>query len=562
MKWPPNYTLVMKASAERLNKLRQNPALFQAAKEYYRLNPGNFIPDWCVTYDPRNAGTDLPVLMPFVLFPRQKELVEFIHACVTGAADGIIEKSRDMGATWISCAYAVSIWLFWPGAAVGFGSRKQELVDRIGDPGSIFEKLRIIIRNLPREFLPVGFDEASHMSQMRILNPENGASITGDIGDNIGRGGRNLVYFVDEAAHLAHPELTEAALSGNARVRIDISSINPFGSGALFDRKIDAGVLWQPGSEIVKDRKNIFVFDWSDHPLKTQEWFDRGESQAKAEGLLHIWAQEVSRDRSALIDGVVIPAQFVRAAIDAHKVLHFEDDGMWGAGLDVADSGGDRNALAIRKGPILKSCEEWGERDTGVTARRAINALRHIGDCALQYDCVGVGAGVKAETNRLIDEGLMPRNITLVPWNGGAEVLRPEQRIIPGDPNSPKNRDFYGNLKAQAWMELRRRFERTYRAVNEPDFTWRPEDLISLSSELPQLQKIIKELSQPTMSQGARMKMIVDKKPDDAKSPNMADAIVMAFWPVRGGQTVEFSHALREWASSGSESGSYWSAGW
>jgi phage terminase large subunit len=113
----------------------------------------------------------------------------------------------------------------------------------------------------------------------------------------------------------------------------------------------------------------------------------------------------------------------------------------------------------------------WGERDTGLTARRAIDALRCIGDCALQYDCVGVGAGVKAETNRLIDEGLMPDNITLVPWNAGAEVLRPDHRIIPGDSNSPKNKDVYANLKAQAWWELRRRFERTYRAINDPEFT-------------------------------------------------------------------------------------------
>jgi len=101
-----------------------------------------------------------------------------------------------------------------------------------------------------------------------------------------------------------------------------------------------------------------------------------------------------------------------------------------------------------------------------------LTQLRHIGTCALQYDCVGVGSGIKAETNRLIDEGLMPDNITLVPWNAGAEVLKPDHRIIPGDSNSPKNKDFYANLKAQGWWELRRRFERTYRAVNDPEFTF------------------------------------------------------------------------------------------
>jgi phage terminase large subunit len=232
----------------------------------------------------------------------------------------------------------------------------------------------------------------------------------------------------------------------------------------------------------------------------------------------HIFAQEVERNRSASVEGTIIPGEWVRAAIDAHERLHFEDDGLWGAGLDVADGGGDLNALAVRKGPILKVCREWGERDTGLTARRAIDALRCIGDCALQYDCVGVGAGVKAETNRLIDEGLMPNNITLVPWNAGAEVLKPDQRVIPGDTNSPKNKDFYSNLKAQAWWELRRRFERTYRAINDPEFTWDPDELISIPSSLPLLRKIEKELSQPTASQGARLKMVVDKNAMPART--------------------------------------------
>jgi phage terminase large subunit len=264
----------------------------------------------------------------------------------------------------------------------------------------------------------------------------------------------------------------------------------------------------------------------------------------------HIFAQEVERNRSASVEGTIIPGEWVHAAIDAHKRLHFEDDGLWGAGLDVADSGGDLNALAVRKGPILKTCDEWGERDTGLTARRAVNALRHIGTCALQYDCVGVGAGIKAETNRLIDEGLMPDNITLVPWNAGAEVLKPDQRVIPGDTNSPKNRDFYANLKAQAWWELRRRFERTYRAINDPEFTYEVDELISIPSSLPLLRKIEKELSQPTASQGARLKMLIDKKPDGARSPNLADAIVMAFCPA-GHPPFEIPDAVMEWASFG-----------
>ena len=61
----------------------------------------------------------------------------------------------------------------------------------------------------------------------------------------------------------------------------------------------------------------------------------------------------------------------------------------------------------------------------------------------------------------------MPKGVEFVSWNAGAGVLDPERRVIDGDSESPLNKDFYTNLKAQAWWELRRRFERTHRAVTD-----------------------------------------------------------------------------------------------
>ena len=52
---------------------------------------------------------------------------------------------------------------------------------------------------------------------MRIVNPQTGASITGESGDNIGRGGRKLCYFKDESAWYERPEKIEAALADNTR---------------------------------------------------------------------------------------------------------------------------------------------------------------------------------------------------------------------------------------------------------------------------------------------------------------------------------------------------------
>jgi phage terminase large subunit len=421
---------------------------------------------------------------------------------------------------------------FWPGAAVGWGSRKEQLVDKIGDPDSIFEKMRIIVRHLPRFMLPTGFNEGDHMPFMKIVNPETGATITGEAGDNIGRGGRKLIYFKDESAHYERPEKIEAALADNTNCQIDISSVN--GLGNVFHRRREAGQEWRPGADLVRNRVNVFVMDWRDHPAKDQAWYDERRAKAEADGLLHVFAQEVDRDYSASVEGVIIPAAWVTSAIDAHVKLGFDDSGGWGGALDVADEGGDLHARASRKGPVLKAVEDWGEGDVGKATRLSIERFeedRHGQEMDVQYDSVGVGAGVKSEANRLAEEGDMPKGLAFVAWCAGAAPLDPDERVIPGDVNSPLNKDFYKNLKAQGWWELRRRFERTHKAVTEGE-RYDPATLISLPSELPNLQKLRKELSQATRGRTASLKMIVNKTPEGTRSPNMADAVVMVFWPL------------------------------
>lgn len=499
--------------------------------EFYREHPVEFINHWLDTYDPRNAGRKTPAKMPFVMFERQAELVEFILACLHGEENGLMEKARDMGATWVCCAVSVWLWRFYPGAAVGWGSRKEQLVDKIGDPDSIFEKIRMLIRAMPREFWPSGFNQDDHMTYMRIVNPENGATITGEAGDNIGRGGRKLIYFKDESAHYERPEKIEAALADNTRVQMDISSVN--GLGNVFHRRREGGKEWH-GGPARKGVTNVFVMDWRDHPAKTDEWYLERKKKAEADGLLHVFAQEVDRNYSASVDGVIIPADWIIAAIDAHVKLGFEATGAQIAALDVADEGGDKNALALRKGAVLQSVDDWAEGDTGDTTRRAVTACRGIGPVEMQYDSVGVGAGVKAEANRLTATGEMPAGISLVPWSAGAGVQDPDGHIEPRDKQTPINKDFYANLKAQGWWQLRRRFEKTWRAVTQ-GVAYPHEELISLPSDLPKLRQLQKELGQATASRTAgSLKLVVDKSPPGTRSPNIADAVVMAFWPIKG----------------------------
>lgn len=532
--WPGNYVHVWAWRSQTLLRLRADPVQLLGALEYYRTRPVEFILHWCDTYDPRNAGRGKPAYMPFILFERQAEFIGFLRACMDAEENGLVEKARDMGATWVCAAFSVWLWRFYPGAAVGWGSRKEQLVDKLGDPDSIFEKMRILIRRLPRDFWPRGFNEKDHMAYMRIVNPETGSTITGEAGDNIGRGGRKLIYFKDESAHYERPEKIEAALADNTRVQIDISSVN--GLGNVFHRRREAGREWTGGAAH-KGVTNIFVMDWRDHPLKDDAWYLARKRKAEADGLTHVFAQEVDRNYSAAVDGVIIPAEWIVSAIDAHVTLGFQPEGQVVAGLDVADEGGDRNALGVRKGAVLLAVDDWPQGDTGETTRRAVTILQGRGPVSVQYDSVGVGAGVKSEANRLASVGEMPKGLTFVPWSAGAGVQRPDEHIDPKDRDTPLNQDFYSNLKAQAWWELRRRFERTHRAVTE-GVRYSPDDLISLPGTLPKLRQLQKELGQATASRSTgALKLVVDKSPPGTRSPNLADAVVMAYYPIQPAAT-------------------------
>jgi hypothetical protein len=402
------------------------------------------------------------------------------------------------------------------------------LVDRLGDPDSIFEKIRQIIRHLPKFLLPEGFDSKSDMPALKIINRKEGAIIKGEAGDNIGRGGRSLVYIKDESAHYERPELIEAALGDNTDVQMDVSSVN--GSANIFYRRRQSGEIWEAGKIMSKGKVRVFIFDWRDHPGKTLEWYERRRQKAIDDGLTHIFAQEVDRDYSGSIEGVIIPQKWVNAAIDSHIKLGFEVSGMKISGLDVADEGGDKNAYAMRHGVVLEYADHWGEGDPGETTEKAVRLCQELGVFEMQYDSVGVGASVKSDTNRSKREGTLPKNLKIIPWSAGSSPLKLEGRLIPGDKESPLIGDFFLNLKTQGWWELRARFRKTYEAVVQNKI-YPFDELISISSKLEKLHEVKAELSQAVFTKNSAGKTLVDKKPDGARSPNLADAIVMCYHP-------------------------------
>lgn len=540
--WPPNYTPEYSRRVEMINKMRRDPEFLNALRVYYRENPVDFILDWMTTYDPRNDGRTVPKTTPFMLFPRQVEIIAMFHECHIEKESALVEKCRDAGITMCACAYSVWAWCFIPEITIAFGSRKAEYVDKLGDNKTIFEKIRQMIEGLPAEFLPKGFDRKSSFMLNRILNRETGAQITGEGGDSIGRGGRSTLYWVDEAAHLERPELVEAALGDNTDVRIDISSVN--GTGNVFYRRRKAGVEWKPGLEIPKGKTRVFIFDWRDHPGKDQEWYDRRRQKAEDEGLLHVFAQEVDRDYASAVQGVLIPPKWVKACIDIHKALGWDEPtGSRIASMDVADGGNDRNSMTVKRGYLVEaSMCDGGEADT--VARQYYAMADMIGADQWRYEINGVGAGARAAAtmyeSNAVESGRKPATLpAIIGWSPSHAIVNPAcdvntgEMVEPGDKESIRNKDFFTNLRAQAAWKLRQLCHNSYK-VRYEGADIHSDDCLALSSDMEGLEELVTEMSQPTyVTNPNTNKIVINKTPDGTQSPNRFDSLVINVSPLR-----------------------------
>jgi len=516
----PDYAAEFVQRLERLRRMRADPSMVPVLKAYYAQHPAQFIHDWGVTYDPRNLERKLPALVPFLLFPRQREWVDWVVNMWQTSEVGLTEKSRDMGVSWLAVSLSCTLCLFNPGMAIGFGSRKEEYVDKLDSPKSLFYKARVFMKFLPPE-LRGGWLLDRHAPYMRLTFPEAGSVITGEAGDNIGRGDRTSIYFVDEAAYLERPALIEASLSATTNCRIDVSSVKGMDNPFAVKRH-----SWPDN--------RIFVFDWRSDPRKDQAWYDKQVSMLDPV----VVAQEIDRNYSASVAGIVIPSAWVQAAIDAHLKLGIEPSGKRQGALDVADEGIDLNAFAGRHGIVLEYCESWSgkESDIYATTAKAFDICEVGNYSEFRYDADGLGAGVKGDA-RVIAEKRPDLTLGVSPFRGSGAVLDPEGAIPQVDANAETdkiertNGDYFANAKAQAWWSLRLRFLRTYRAVVQGHPVIDPDALISISSRLPCLAKLTLELSQPTYSENGAGKILINKQPDGTKSPNLADSVMMVYAP-------------------------------
>ena len=172
-----------------------------------------------------------------------------------------------------------------------------------------------------------------------------------------------------------------------------------------------------------------------------------------------------------------------------------------------------RDGLQIKTGDITDAVPQVQEFTKG-----------HPSDSFI-YDADGMGAPI---VKLSLQKEFEAKGLAIMPFYGSAGVDMP---MAQHERLARPNKDAFLNKRAQSMYRLRERFENTYNAVVRGVYS-NPDDLISLSSNIPDLQDLMAELSRPQRQYKNGMIKVESK--DDMRrrgvaSPNLGDCCHMAF---------------------------------
>ena len=195
---------------------------------------------------------------PFILWDFQesavKRILESIECHCNEATrvhghDLLIEKSREMGASWLCLIVMEWLWHFRPWKKFLCISRSEEAVEA-DDPDCLFWKIDFIHRYLPDWLKP-------RMRRRKLFfgNEDNHSTITGQASTGrAGVGGRATAMFIDEFSQIKEDVEVSARTSDTTNCRIFNSTHK--GTNTEFARMASRS-----------DMRKL-VMHWSQHPEK------------------------------------------------------------------------------------------------------------------------------------------------------------------------------------------------------------------------------------------------------------------------------------------------------
>ena len=248
--------------------MRSNPDMAMAEKALMLKDIIRFFKYHAWIHEPRPQmlnlyGFSKPTL-PFLLFDFQKRCVLELVKSIQEGRDQLVEKSRDMGVSWM--VVTIILW-FWLQRDAGndflLGSRKYEFVDKKGSLDTLLEKFRYNLYRLQPVMLPEDFDLDKHDNVGFILNPETGSFIHGESNNaNFGSGGRYKAALLDEFSKWEETDdKAWTSMGDSTPCRIPVST--PWGLGRKFAQLRFSGAI------------KVMTLHWSLHPIKSAGLYEK-----------------------------------------------------------------------------------------------------------------------------------------------------------------------------------------------------------------------------------------------------------------------------------------------
>lgn len=277
----------------------------------------------------------------------------------------------------------------------------------------------------------------------------------------------------------------------------------------------------------------VTKINWSDNPFFPEVLEKERVDLLRVDPDLyqHVWEGEpVAEGHLAVIN-----PKWIRAAVDAHKTLGFDPSGVKREGFDIADTG-DNCAVITSHGSVCVDMQAWkANADELLKSCARAYSIAYEHQSEITYDVCGIGASaapkfIELNKERSTSQGYM--EIQYHKFNAGSrDLVSADDEYMPG----VKHKDHFSNAKSQAWWLVADRFRNTFDALRNG--TEYPDDqLISLSSDIHDLDQLIAELGQPQKDIDNNGRVSVESKKKlrerGVPSPDRADAFIMAFAPV------------------------------
>ncbi len=143
-------------------------------------------------------------------------------------------------------------------------------MDKKGDPSTLIEKARFNFAHLPHWMKPAKFNSHRHNNLMKLINPDNGNTITGESTNaQFSRGGRFKGILMDEFPYWPYDYEAFTASGQSSPCRIVVGT--PYGKQNKF-----AELRFE---ENAKKKIAVERLHWTLHPLKYDNWYEKEKAR-------------------------------------------------------------------------------------------------------------------------------------------------------------------------------------------------------------------------------------------------------------------------------------------